>query len=53
MAAIAVFLLAAGCGVGVKKQPAGFLGDYSQFKPDPDYDGMLWYEKPGTDWSRF
>jgi hypothetical protein len=52
-AVITVLLITAACGVGIRKEPGGFLGDYSQFKPDPEYDGMLTYEKPGTDWSRF
>lgn len=51
-AAMAVALLAA-CATPVPER-SGFLGDYSQLKPDKyGKSALLWAEKPGFDWRRY
>lgn len=44
--------LMAGCAA-TRAPASGFLGDYSNFQPDPQDKSMLFYEKPGVDWARY
>ncbi|MBM4082467.1 MAG: DUF3313 domain-containing protein [Planctomycetes bacterium] len=32
---------------------SGFLGDYSNLKPDPQESSILYWEKPNVDWKRY
>lgn len=45
-------VLACGTGQGPPLQPkpvpSGYLGDYSEFKPDPTRGGALFYQRPGS-----
>jgi hypothetical protein len=48
-----LLVLAAACGSPQPRpKPAGFLGDYSDFQPDPD-TGALRYQNPDADLARY
>ncbi|MBW2354930.1 MAG: DUF3313 domain-containing protein [Deltaproteobacteria bacterium] len=32
---------------------SGFLHDYSNLKPDPDDESLLWWEKENVDWKQY
>ena len=46
-------LWSTGCAVGLRKEPSGFLGDYSSFAADAEEPDVFYYEKSGVDWKRF
>ncbi|MFZ5587159.1 MAG: DUF3313 domain-containing protein [Thermodesulfobacteriota bacterium] len=33
--------------------PSGFLSDYGRLKPDPQQEGLTWWEAPGVQWKRY
>ncbi|MCB2191242.1 MAG: DUF3313 domain-containing protein [Deltaproteobacteria bacterium] len=48
-----VMLCLAGCGTPPKVPPSGFLSNYDALAPDPDVDGLYWWEKKGVRWQNY
>ena len=46
-------LWAAGCGTPPKVPPSGFLSNYKALSPDPDVDGLYWWEHKGVNWQNY
>lgn len=46
-------LCLAGCGTPPKVPPSGFLSNYDALAPDPDVDGLYWWEKKGVNWQNY
>ncbi|MBU1275320.1 MAG: DUF3313 domain-containing protein [Proteobacteria bacterium] len=42
-----------GCGTPPKVPPSGFLSNYDSLKPDPDVEGLYWWEKKGVNWQDY
>lgn len=43
----------AGCGTPPKVPPSGFLSNYQALFPDPDVDGLYWWEHKGVNWQNY
>lgn len=53
---IAVFfalLMESGCAGSRPVKPSGFLVDYQRLRPDPEIEGVKWWERPGVDWKKY
>lgn len=48
-----VLLWMAGCGTPPKVPPSGFLSNYKALAPDPDVDGLYWWEHKGVNWQNY
>ncbi|MBU4565106.1 MAG: DUF3313 domain-containing protein [Desulfarculus sp.] len=46
-------LCLAGCGTPPKVPPSGFLSNYDALTPDPDVEGLYWWEKKGVNWQNY
>jgi len=42
-----------GCGIPPKVPPSGFLSNYDALTPDPDVNGLYWWEKKGANWQNY
>lgn len=46
-------MLAAACASAPKVPPSGFLSNYQALKPDPQIQGLFWWERPGVEWKGY
>lgn len=52
LAAVLCLVGLAGCA-GPQVAPSGFLSDYGRLKPDPQQEGLTWWEAPDANWKRY
>lgn len=50
---VVVFALMFMAGCATTTPHSGFLRDYSELRPDPEDETLLWWEKENVDWKRY
>jgi len=53
VALILALAAVAACGTAPKVPPSGFLTNYEALKPDPNVEGLYWWERKGVVWTDY